>query len=206
MKFVGKLSKWNDERGFGFIEPSQGGDQIFVHISSFPKDSPRPIVGESLTFGIALSERGKKQAINVERALKSTRSSVHTGYKLGRSPRRGGFLAKLALPFFVVLCFYGYAEFSKRSPEPIGQIPSSLQPKMDNASDALPPPKSAAEHPLLQPITRQCDGRIFCSQMTDCDEAKYFLSNCPNTKMDGDNDGIPCESQHCDNFGDQLLP
>jgi hypothetical protein len=25
-------------------------------------------------------------------------------------------------------------------------------------------------------------------------EAEYFLSNCPDTKMDGDHDGIPCEN------------
>ena len=25
-------------------------------------------------------------------------------------------------------------------------------------------------------------------------EAEYFVKNCPNTKMDGDRDGIPCEN------------
>jgi hypothetical protein len=43
----------------------------------------------------------------------------------------------------------------------------------------------------------RCDGREHCSQMKSCDEAKFFLKNCPNTKMDGDNDGIPCENQFC---------
>ena len=43
----------------------------------------------------------------------------------------------------------------------------------------------------------KCDGRIYCSQMTSCAEATYFLRHCPGTKMDGDNDGIPCEKQHC---------
>jgi hypothetical protein len=28
-------------------------------------------------------------------------------------------------------------------------------------------------------------------------EAKYFLKNCPDTKMDGNNDGTPCEQQWC---------
>ena len=42
-----------------------------------------------------------------------------------------------------------------------------------------------------------CDGRIYCSQMTSCEEATYFIQNCPNTKMDGNNDGTPCESQWC---------
>lgn len=43
----------------------------------------------------------------------------------------------------------------------------------------------------------RCDGRTYCSQMTSCQEAKFFLNNCPGAKMDGDQDGIPCEKQWC---------
>ncbi len=44
-----------------------------------------------------------------------------------------------------------------------------------------------------------CDGRTYCSQMTSCDEAKFFLANCPGAKMDnhGRGNGIPCERQWC---------
>ena len=42
-----------------------------------------------------------------------------------------------------------------------------------------------------------CDGRTHCSQMRSCAEAEYFLQNCPNTQMDGNNDGEPCEQQWC---------
>ncbi len=42
-----------------------------------------------------------------------------------------------------------------------------------------------------------CDGRQHCSQMTSCAEATYFIQHCPNTKMDGNHDGIPCEKQWC---------
>ncbi|MGO2509221.1 MAG: excalibur calcium-binding domain-containing protein [Vibrio hibernica] len=44
-------------------------------------------------------------------------------------------------------------------------------------------------------VTYRCDGGQYCSQMGSYEEAKYFLNNCPNTKMDGDRDGIPCEKQ-----------
>ncbi|MBR9830063.1 MAG: excalibur calcium-binding domain-containing protein [Oceanospirillales bacterium] len=40
----------------------------------------------------------------------------------------------------------------------------------------------------------RCDGREHCSQMTSRAEAVFFIQNCPNTKMDGDRDGIPCEN------------
>jgi len=40
----------------------------------------------------------------------------------------------------------------------------------------------------------KCDGRQYCSQMTSREEAEFFLKNCPDTKMDGDRDGVPCEN------------
>ena len=43
----------------------------------------------------------------------------------------------------------------------------------------------------------KCDGRQYCSQMRSCEEAKFFINNCPNTKMDGNNDGVSCEKQWC---------
>jgi predicted negative regulator of RcsB-dependent stress response len=43
-------------------------------------------------------------------------------------------------------------------------------------------------------VSFTCDGRQHCSQMTSRAEAEFFLRNCPNTKMDGDHDGIPCEN------------
>ena len=42
-----------------------------------------------------------------------------------------------------------------------------------------------------------CDGREYCSQMHSCEEATYFINHCPNTKMDGNHDGVPCERQWC---------
>ena len=42
-----------------------------------------------------------------------------------------------------------------------------------------------------------CTGKVYCSEMTSCAEARFYQRNCPGTKMDGDGDGIPCESQWC---------
>ena len=47
------------------------------------------------------------------------------------------------------------------------------------------------------PAESRCDGRTHCSHMRSCEEAKYFIQHCPNTKMDGDRDGVPCEEQWC---------
>lgn len=40
----------------------------------------------------------------------------------------------------------------------------------------------------------KCEGKQYCSQMT-CKEARFYVKNCPNVKIDGDSDGIPCEQQ-----------
>ncbi|NCB43381.1 MAG: excalibur calcium-binding domain-containing protein [Clostridia bacterium] len=55
---------------------------------------------------------------------------------------------------------------------------------------------SGSENPTSKAPYR-CDGRTYCSQMTSCDEAKFFLENCPGVRMDGNKDGVPCERQWC---------
>jgi hypothetical protein len=57
--------------------------------------------------------------------------------------------------------------------------------------------ETSAEREPKQTTSYKCDGRIYCSQMKSCAEATFFLENCPGVKMDGDNDGIPCEKQWC---------
>jgi hypothetical protein len=61
-----------------------------------------------------------------------------------------------------------------------------------------PLPDAATARARVEPVTPfKCDGRTHCSQMMSCEEATYFLRNCPNVKMDGNNDGVPCEQQWC---------
>ncbi len=53
--------------------------------------------------------------------------------------------------------------------------------------------------PTYEQMGFTCEGKVYCSQMTSCYEAKFYLANCPNVKIDGNNDGEPCETQWCDN-------
>lgn len=70
------------------------------------------------------------------------------------------------------------------------QVPQS---KPLERVQALPRPQPA--QPLQQHIGTEyhCDGRVYCSQMNSLDEARWFIKNCPGTKMDGDRNGEPCE-------------
>ena len=68
------------------------------------------------------------------------------------------------------------------------------------AQGAAEPELARSRSPIAETIPSQqfkCDGRTYCSQMTSCQEATFFLQNCPGVKMDGNNDGIPCEKQWC---------
>lgn len=66
---------------------------------------------------------------------------------------------------------------------------------------AAPRPKTYVAAP--RPKTKEdfsgyrCEGKQHCSQMKSCKEARFYLKNCPNVKIDGDKDGIPCEQQLC---------
>ena len=64
------------------------------------------------------------------------------------------------------------------------------------AAASAPPERNTPTAPTA-PKVFSCDGRQYCSQMRSCDEAKYFLANCPGVKMDGDGNGVPCEKQWC---------
>lgn len=66
MRFDGKIKSWNDERGFGFIQPVQGGEEIFVHIKAFPPGTGRPVVGLAVSFEVGPGPNGKKRARAVQ--------------------------------------------------------------------------------------------------------------------------------------------
>ena len=71
---------------------------------------------------------------------------------------------------------------------------------MQTAKTSVTP---TAATPVKTSNAFKCDGRQYCSQMTSCEEAMFFLDNCPGAKMDnhGRGNGIPCEKQWCRRSG-----
>lgn len=98
MRFKGTLKSWNDDRGFGFIEPIQGGEDIFVHIKAFNPRSGRPQINEVFWFEVEPGPQGKKRAKNVELVRRATRSEVRP-----EQSTQAGSLKLVAIPGFVFL-------------------------------------------------------------------------------------------------------
>jgi len=67
MRFEGTLDSWYAERGHGLVKPEQGGDRVFVHVSSFPLDGQTPQEGERLSFEVVSKSDGTKQAVRLQR-------------------------------------------------------------------------------------------------------------------------------------------
>lgn len=187
MALTGILRTWHDDRGFGFIAPTHGGREIFVHISAFPHDGSRPTEGEQLTYELGRGKNGEVQATKVTRAAIGHRPPVRTRQPEVRSSGRRLPLA-LTLVLIVAAAAILYAKLGKpHGPSP---LPAPL-PLVGTPATTEAPAPAAPVSPF------RCDGRRHCSQMTSCAEAKYFLKNCPDTAMDGNHDGTPCEQQWC---------
>ncbi|WP_096696007.1 cold shock domain-containing protein [Polaromonas sp. AER18D-145] len=192
MRFEGTLKSWNDDKGFGFISPSQGGQDIFVHISEYRRGG-RPVLNEALSFEVALNPQGKKRAVNVQGA-----DAQQAAYQPASSPRPvrvsrsgnspgSGLKTVVGLLLVAAIGWQAYAYYQKVAPA--GRASEAASPPSQPLLDLAPSRAATASY--------VCDGRQHCSQMTSCAEATWFLKNCPGTKMDGDNDGVPCEDQLC---------
>ena len=63
----GKIVKWDDTKGFGFILPEDNSKHIFVHIKSFIDRRIRPSLNEEVTYTVYVDKDNKNSAINVAR-------------------------------------------------------------------------------------------------------------------------------------------
>lgn len=102
MRFEGTVTAWNEDRAFGFIQPAQGGQDIFLHITALPVRSGRPALNQRVTFELELNRDGKKRAKNVQFARAATRPRANRRPNRVSSVSWGG-ATLLALPAFLVL-------------------------------------------------------------------------------------------------------
>ncbi len=101
MRFDGKIVRWDDARGFGYIEPLRGGQDIFVHISAFKSRRVRPSDGQAVTFEVETHD-GKKRAKSVQAHRKAASARVVPQTAIKRGGQVSG-RSLLAIPAFVAV-------------------------------------------------------------------------------------------------------
>lgn len=174
MRYQGRILDWNDERGFGFIAPNGGGAKVFIHISSFPRHTPRPASGDLVTYEVTVDGRGRPRARDAAFIGMSRRPS--------RAPQSTWPSLLLVGALLVVAAYVGYVRLS----HPGSTVPATIY-KILFARDALDDSHTFACEPA----------KSSCSRMTSCAEALFHQERCGVIGLDGDRDGIPCEQQWC---------
>eukprot|EP00931_Biecheleriopsis_adriatica_P019912 TRINITY_DN1343_c0_g1_i2.p1 TRINITY_DN1343_c0_g1~~TRINITY_DN1343_c0_g1_i2.p1 ORF type:complete len:155 (-),score=26.14 TRINITY_DN1343_c0_g1_i2:187-651(-) len=64
----GVMGRWHDDKGFGFIKPDDGGEDIFCHATALLDGDGSVREGDEVSFKVGYDERkGKDRAKDVER-------------------------------------------------------------------------------------------------------------------------------------------
>ncbi|GAA69611.1 cold shock domain-containing protein [Pseudoalteromonas sp. BSi20429] len=193
----GLLKTWKTDKGFGFIKSDTLEHDTFIHISALKHMSRKPKVGDTIYFDVATQPDGKTKAINcriegVAELKAPYQKHNQQPHRIAKSNFASSFLGKVAS--ISIIAVLGFIAVNKYNHYKTNEQFNNHTPVITNADLAT----FDAQYPkVVIPKNTQnftCDGRQHCSQMNSREEAVFFINNCPNTKMDGDGDGKPCES------------
>lgn len=94
MRTKGKITHWNQEKGYGFITPSAGAKQVFVHISAFRGRGNQPEIDQLVEFSLSTDRQGRPCAVQVSKVGARTP---------GQTNRKGRLSYLLAAVAFLVI-------------------------------------------------------------------------------------------------------
>lgn len=96
MRFQGRITNWNDDKGFGFVSPNGGGDRAFAHIKAFERKR-RPIEGDLATYETSFDQQRRLQAKNIKY------SNEHSASNIGKDRKLFGHLFGIIFCSFLAL-------------------------------------------------------------------------------------------------------
>ncbi|MDO8329224.1 MAG: excalibur calcium-binding domain-containing protein [Fluviicoccus sp.] len=197
----GTLSQWDNASGTGIITPVHGDQRYAVALADFSLGKSKPQLGEELLFEAGVDANGQPCARSVTRpvhALPPPPDEMRDYIPARISRPASSSSGFLPLIIMLGLGAYGYHVFFENTPDSSLRKPDDVMSKVES----MAPKVMEKLRTTLSTSSYKCDGRTYCSQMTSCEEAQYFLENCPNVNMDGNQDGVPCEKQWCGNDSD----
>ena len=66
---IGKVKFFNAQKGYGFIQPEDGGNDAFVHISAVEKAGMNNLVQDQrVSYELETDQRGKTSAVSLKSA------------------------------------------------------------------------------------------------------------------------------------------
>jgi len=95
MRTQGKITFWNEEKGYGFIVPSSGAKQVFVHIRAFRNRQVPPKLNQIVSFTLSTDKQGRPCAVRVTQANEKQHSAIMGSKSI--------LMILLALTFFTVV-------------------------------------------------------------------------------------------------------
>lgn len=197
MRFDGILTSWNEATGSGVITPSKGGHDVVVHALAFPRGGAVPNVGEALSFEVETGADGRKRAHSVT-LPPSTRPSSRMAARHAQAKSNSS-VVTTALLILAAAAAVAYAVARPSVNNPVIYDTGSASAAAGPVEETRPARRvdQVAAARFVRPAAGVRDRRTRCTQMNSCAEATFFLDHCPGAEMDGDGDGVPCESQWC---------
>ena len=78
MQTQGKITHWNQQKAYGFITPSSGDKDVFVHINAFKNHHLPPELDQVVLYTLSTDKQGRPCAAKVTRAIEiPSRNSKH---------------------------------------------------------------------------------------------------------------------------------
>ncbi|MCB6182864.1 cold shock and DUF1294 domain-containing protein [Leeia sp. TBRC 13508] len=104
-RLEGHITKWNDDRGFGFVLPEGNKQTIFIHAKAFTGNVKRPSVGDRVSFQIGRDRQKRPIAIHASNLTQEAAqtSTAANPTRLGLILAAVFMIAVIALVWFSVL-------------------------------------------------------------------------------------------------------
>jgi len=107
MRQAGRISQWNDAKGYGFVTPHEGGTRAFVHIKAFQSAARRPVEGDLISYEAAPDAKGRLNATQVRFAGQRIATNASAPLRRAGKPKAPSRLPRMAMGIAFLLVAVG---------------------------------------------------------------------------------------------------